>query len=122
MGPKDVSEEGRATGNSVRDVRTLLRRRPVDILRVPARINILGEHIDYVSYLPTASLTLGSREHDMVLLFRASESGAVRGLLDAPGSDGLSVDLAEAPPPGAGGDWESYLYGRPARLRTGETT
>ena len=29
----------------------------VSLLRAPARINILGEHIDYVSYLPTASLT-----------------------------------------------------------------
>ena len=26
---------------------------PVRLLRAPARINILGEHVDYVSYLPT---------------------------------------------------------------------
>ena len=52
---------------------------PVTLLRVPARINILGEHIDYVSYIPTASLPFGSREHDMVMLYRASETGRVRG-------------------------------------------
>ena len=52
---------------------------PVTLLRVPARINILGEHIDYVSYIPTASLPFGSREHDMVMLYRTSESRRVRG-------------------------------------------
>src|ERR1051326_9226499 len=38
---------------------------PGSLLRAPARIDVLGEHIDYVSYLPTASLTFGSREHDV---------------------------------------------------------
>ena len=42
----------------------------VSLLRAPARINILGEHIDYVSYLPTASLTFGSRERDALMLYR----------------------------------------------------
>ena len=37
---------------------------PVALLRAPARMGVLGEHIDYVSYLPTASLTFGSRERD----------------------------------------------------------
>ena len=41
---------------------------PVNVLRAPARINILGEHVDYVSYLPTYSLPFGSREHDMLML------------------------------------------------------
>ena len=40
------------------------------ILRAPARINILGEHVDYVSYLPTASLPFGSHEHAMTMMFR----------------------------------------------------
>ena len=52
---------------------------PVSILRAPARINILGEHVDYVSYLPTASLPFGSREHNMLMLYRGSASGRVRG-------------------------------------------
>src|SRR5262249_14233908 len=51
---------------------------PVRVLRAPARINILGEHVDYVSYIPTASLTFGSREHDMVIMFRPLPGGLVR--------------------------------------------
>src|SRR5215510_8554426 len=51
----------------------------VSVLRAPARINILGEHVDYVSYLPTASLPFGSREHEMLMLFRATDDGQVRG-------------------------------------------
>lgn len=47
--------------------------------RAPARINILGEHIDYVSYLPTASLPFASHEHEMVMLYRANPTGVVRG-------------------------------------------
>src|SRR4029079_14420057 len=49
-------------------------------LRAPARINILGEHIDYVSYLPTASLTFGSREHAMVMSFHARPDREVHGM------------------------------------------
>src|SRR4029450_11385756 len=51
---------------------------PVNVLRAPARINILGEHIDYVSYLPTASLPFGSREHDVLMLYRDSPQPQVR--------------------------------------------
>src|SRR5215813_12518925 len=49
------------------------------VLRAPARINILGEHVDYVSYLPTASLPFGSHEHGMLMAFRANDVGQVRG-------------------------------------------
>ncbi|HTG94674.1 MAG TPA: sugar phosphate nucleotidyltransferase [Pyrinomonadaceae bacterium] len=51
----------------------------VSLLRAPARIGILGEHIDYVSYLPTASLTFGSRERDALMLYRASTTSEIRG-------------------------------------------
>jgi galactokinase len=51
---------------------------PVSILRAPARINVLGEHIDYVSYLPTASLTFGSRERDALMMYRRSSGPTVR--------------------------------------------
>jgi len=51
---------------------------PVSLLRAPARMGVLGEHIDYVSYLPTASLTFGSRERDAWMLYRKSHEPAVR--------------------------------------------
>ena len=50
----------------------------VSLLRAPARIVVLGEHIDYVSYLPTASLTFGSRERDALMLYRRSNEPVVR--------------------------------------------
>jgi galactokinase/CTP:molybdopterin cytidylyltransferase MocA len=87
---------------------------PVRILRAPARIGILGEHIDYVSYLPTASLTAGSREHDMIMLYRASELPRVRGAStdkQYPPFDFFLGD--EASKPGSNDSetgWLSYLY------------
>ena len=50
----------------------------VSLLRAPARIGLLGEHIDYVSYLPTASLTFASRERDALMLYRRSAEPLVR--------------------------------------------
>ncbi len=83
--------------------------------RAPARINILGEHVDYVSYLPTSSLAFGSREHDMLMLFRPTEDGIVRG---------ASTEAAFAPFAFAPGDdpvpearqksWEAHIFGREA--------
>lgn len=52
---------------------------PVKLIRAPARINVLGEHVDYVSYVPTASLTFGSRERDALMLYRESSEPNVRG-------------------------------------------
>src|SRR5689334_4516051 len=51
---------------------------PVSLLRAPARINVLGEHIDYVSYLPTASLTFGSRERYALMMYRGTNEPIVR--------------------------------------------
>jgi galactokinase/CTP:molybdopterin cytidylyltransferase MocA len=51
---------------------------PVSLLRAPARMGVLGEHIDYVSYLPTASLTFASRERDAWMLYRKSSKPEVR--------------------------------------------
>jgi N-acetylgalactosamine kinase len=83
---------------------------PVGVLRVPARINLLGEHVDYVSYIATASLTLGSREHDMILFFRPSEAGRIRGVSTLETCEPFSFDLGEGPPAGSGHEWESWLY------------
>jgi galactokinase len=51
---------------------------PVSLLRAPARMGVLGEHIDYVSYLPTASLTFASRERDAWMLYRKSDEPVIR--------------------------------------------
>ena len=91
---------------------------PVRALRAPARINILGEHVDYASYLPTASLPFGSREHDMVMLFRPAARPEVRGasMLDEYPPFGFALSEGPEPNPGAPAEqeWVSYLYGRPA--------
>ena len=90
---------------------------PVELLRAPARINILGEHVDYVSYLPTASLPFGSREHDMIMLYRAAETGRVRGASAAGAYAPFGFDLGDGPDPGGQnyvGHWLSYLYRAPA--------
>jgi galactokinase len=84
----------------------------VRVWRAPARINILGEHVDYVSYLPTASLPFASHEHAMTMLFRANEQGIVRG---------ASVDQRFAPFEFTVPDrsefgvanWQEYLYQQP---------
>jgi len=52
---------------------------PVAVGRSPARINILGEHVDYVRYIPTEVLPFASREHDMLILFRPNDEVKVRG-------------------------------------------
>ena len=87
---------------------------PVSVWRTPARINILGEHIDYVSYLPTASLPFGSREHDMLMLYRGSATDRVRGASILKEYSPFSFTLGEGPPPGTSGnavaDWLLYLY------------
>ena len=51
---------------------------PVSLLRAPARMGVLGEHIDYVSYLPTASLTFASRQRDAWMLYRKSNKPVIR--------------------------------------------
>lgn len=87
---------------------------PVHLLRAPARINILGEHVDYVSYLPTSSLPFGSREHDMLMLYRRSETGRVRGASRQADYAPFDFSLAGGPPAGGGesdeADWLSYVF------------
>ena len=86
---------------------------PVTLLRAPARINILGEHIDYVSYLPTASLTFGSRERDMLMIYRASDDSRVRCASTDTDYASSSFDLFDDPTRSLTGkietDWLSYL-------------
>ncbi len=87
---------------------------PVSVLRAPARINVLGEHVDYVSYLPTASLVFGSGEHEMFMLFRASEAGQVRGASMNDAFAPFAFTLNEGPDVNSAGradrGWTDWLY------------
>ncbi len=83
----------------------------VRVLRVPARINILGEHVDYVSYLPTASLPFGSREHEMLMLYRPSGERSIRGASGHAGFEPFRFDLEPTPPDE---DWVEFVFDRPA--------
>jgi galactokinase/CTP:molybdopterin cytidylyltransferase MocA len=89
----------------------------VILLRAPARINILGEHVDYVSYLPTASLTFGSCEHDMMMLYGASGTDRVRGSSTAAEYSPIVFSLGEGPSRAGSSnveaDWVTYLYENP---------
>ena len=96
----------------------------VIIARAPARINILGEHVDYVDYLPTEVLPFASREHDMLMLFRPSTGPRVRGRSTLEWAEPEEFEVADGPgtgDPGDGGSlddrWLTYLrrVGRPER-------
>jgi galactokinase/CTP:molybdopterin cytidylyltransferase MocA len=90
---------------------------PVSLLRAPARINVLGEHIDYVSYLPTASLTFGSRERDVLMLYRKADHPRVRSASTAANYERSSFDILEdqvpAFGPNAAAGWLSFLSDHP---------
>ena len=92
---------------------------PVLLLRAPARINILGEHVDYVSYLPTQSLPFGSREHDMLMMIRASDTDQIHGASSAEEYSVFSFSLREGPPIVGETDldeaWLSYLFAHPTK-------
>jgi galactokinase/CTP:molybdopterin cytidylyltransferase MocA len=78
-GPDTITQHCRRLKHLCEHFLALFGDGPVCLLRAPARINVLGEHVDYVSYLPTASLTFGSRERDMLMIYRRSGSRSVRG-------------------------------------------
>src|SRR5689334_4093976 len=70
---------------------------PVSLLRAPARMGLLGEHIDYVSYLPTASLTFASRERDAWMLYRKSSEPIVRCASSSAKFEASSFSLLSVP-------------------------
>ncbi len=80
--------------------------------------NILGEHVDYVSYLPTESLPFGSREHDMLMLYRASPTDRVRGASTLKAYEPFTFTLSDGPASSSGAnpeaDWLSFLFAQPA--------
>jgi galactokinase len=98
-----------------RDFRTLYGGDPVKVGRAPARINILGEHVDYVAYLPTASLPFASREHAMVMLYRTLADKRVHGASTLGPNMLFSFPLGKAPPPADPVEqaWLDYLINSP---------
>ncbi|MBL8188051.1 MAG: hypothetical protein JNK38_08590 [Acidobacteria bacterium] len=85
----------------------------VSILRAPARINILGEHVDYVSYLPTASLPFGSHEHAMTMAVRPNENGKVRGASLNERFQPFEFSLRDIQLSDDGQSWEAFVFNRP---------
>jgi galactokinase/CTP:molybdopterin cytidylyltransferase MocA len=86
---------------------------PVSLLRAPARIGLLGEHIDYVSYLPTSSLTFGSRERDALMLYRKSPEQIVRGVSSSARYEASSFALNPGVPEFASdtkAEWLAFLF------------
>lgn len=95
---------------------------PIVLSRSPARINILGEHVDYVKYLPTEVLPFASREHDMLMIFRPSQGPVVRARSTLADAEPTEFSLAECPAhnPAAQSleeEWLAYLHkvGTPKR-------
>ncbi|PWT92655.1 MAG: hypothetical protein C5B55_05895, partial [Blastocatellia bacterium] len=87
---------------------------PVSLLRAPARIGLLGEHIDYVSYLPTASLTFGSHERNILMLYRKSAKPQVQSASTSPKYPPSMFSLLEDEVPELGNsavsEWLSFLF------------
>ena len=69
----------------------------VSLLRAPARMGVLGEHIDYVSYMPTASLTFASRERDAWMLYRKSNEPVIRCVSSAARFEPSSFSILSVP-------------------------
>src|SRR5215510_298430 len=87
----------------------------VRAIRAPARINIIGEHVDYVPDMSIASLAFASSEHAMLMLFRVSDEGVVRGAstLEKFPPFSFAIDEEDLGNP-AEAPWESIVFHRPA--------
>lgn len=70
---------------------------PCFILRAPARLNILGEHVDYVPYLPTSSLPCVSAAHDMWMVVGLTGENVVRCATTYEGLEPCSFELPYIP-------------------------
>src|SRR5262245_13984675 len=87
----------------------------VRAIRAPARINIIGEHVDYVPDKSMASLAFASCEHAMLMLFRSSDEGVVRGASTLVNFPPLSFGIDEEVLGNwVGQDWETIVFDRPA--------
>ena len=87
----------------------------IRVLRAPARINVIGEHIDYVSYLPTASLPFGSHEHAMYMVYRANNDGVIRGASMNSSFDSFTFKINEGME-AIGREWNEFVFSRPVPI------
>jgi len=67
------------------------------IIRAPARINIIGEHIDYIKYFRTRVLPFGSREYDMLMAMRMRDDDCIRAATTAEGFEPKEFCIGEFP-------------------------
>ncbi|MFN0119342.1 MAG: galactokinase family protein [Blastocatellia bacterium] len=82
-------------------------------LRAPARISLLGDHVDYVPYMATGSLIFGSGEYEMVMLVRPRDDGQVCGMSTRADFAPFAF-AADAGPREQAQTWEEWLYGQAA--------
>ena len=68
---------------------------PITIIRAPARINIIGEHIDYIKYFQTCVLPFGSREYDMLMAMRKRDDDCIRAATTAEGLEPKEFRIRE---------------------------
>lgn len=90
-------------------LRALFRERfrdePTLSVRAPGRVNLIGEHVDYVG-LPVLPVALSRH---VVLLLRPRDDDTVRIVNAEPDFGERSFRLEADPPPGPDGDWGNYL-------------
>jgi len=91
---------------------------PISLMRAPARMGLLGEHIDYVSYLPTASLTFASHERDALMLYRRSNEPVVHCVSSSASYEPEMFSILGADIPEFEGDVETEWLGFLAALGT----
>ncbi|MDP2950835.1 MAG: galactokinase family protein, partial [bacterium] len=75
----------------------------------PARINIIGEHIDYVEYFKTAVLPFASKEHYLLLAFRKRNDQTIKCVTLNPGFKKGEFSLSKFKERQGGSSWEDYL-------------
>src|ERR1043166_5538100 len=85
---------------------------PVSLLGGPARMGVLGEHIDSVSSIPTASLPSASRERDSWMLCRKSNEPVVRCVSSPAKFQPSSFSLLSVPEFGddVEAEWLDFLF------------
>ncbi|MBM3242037.1 hypothetical protein FJZ31_37675 [Candidatus Poribacteria bacterium] len=69
----------------------------ITIIRAPARINLIGEHIDYIKYFQTRVLPFGSREYDMLMAMRNQDDDCIRAATTAAGLEAKEFRISEFP-------------------------